>query len=280
MTVNTANHMPGVPLVSIILIAFDGNVQFLRRAALSLQEQTLQDFEVILGYDGCLSDDQAESEIIDQAFHGVPYPVRVFDLRKKNGYQSIPRNRVTPMGLGAYVINMDADNEFGPEHLEELVKAIRTPDEFGRRPDFVYSRRTYIKDPQCKKKVVEGPSALIEWRLGKLALAHGPKYNFLDTGDMLIPMSALHTLAIQTGEIWGCNDRRHADYHMAKRMAKCGMEGRAVDITTNWYHWTGGNVQLVSGEANELVTLPESWYEKLIASGQTIDQVVAKEQGD
>jgi glycosyltransferase involved in cell wall biosynthesis len=271
-----ANHMPGVPLVSIIIICWEGNAHLVRRAVTSLRRQTFEDFEVLCAYDGCLADAPADSDLLDTAFHGVNFPARVFDLGVHTGFHTVPRNRITPLALGAYIVNMDGDNEFDPEHLKLLLTSLRTPDEFGQRPDFVYSRRRYVKDATCKKSVFEGDSPRVEWNVGKVALGHGAKYNFLDTGDMMIPMSVLHTLAALAGEIWNCNIRRYPDYDIAKRMAKCGMVGRMVDATTNVYHWTGGNIQLVEPEQNEIVALPESWYEKLMATGGTIDDICRK----
>jgi glycosyltransferase involved in cell wall biosynthesis len=276
MIVNLDNQMPGVPLVSVIIICWEGNAHLLRRAVLSLRQQTFENFEVLCAYDGCLADNEADSQLLDDAFHGCNFPARVFDLGTHTGFHTVPRNRITPLALGSYIVNMDGDNEFDPEHLELLLKAIRTPDEFGQRPDFVYSRRRYVKDVTCKKEVFEGESPLVEWNIGRLALGHGAKYNFLDTGDLMIPMSVLHTLAAQSGEIWNCNIRRYPDYDIAKRMAKCGMVGRAVDATTNVYHWTGGNIQLVEPENNEVIALPESWYEQVIASGNTLNSICGK----
>lgn len=273
---NLDNRMPGVPLVSVIMICWEGNVHLVRRAALSLKMQDFKDFEVICAYDGILAESEVDTQTLDDAFHGANFPVRVIDLGVHTGFHTVPRNRVTPLAWGVYIVNMDSDNEFDPTHISRLVTEIRTPDEFGQRPDFVYSRRRYVKDPTCKKEVFEGDSQFVEWNIGKLALAHGAKYNFLDTGDMLIPLSVLHTLAAQSGEMWNCNIRRYPDYDIAKRMTKCGMVGRAVNCTTNVYHWTGGNIQLVAGQEQELVALPENWYEKLMVTGQTIDDIVQK----
>ncbi len=265
------NHLQGVPLVTVIMVCYDGNAHLVRRAATSLRMQTFTDFEVICWYDGALDPDApkgSDADLLHAAFHGFPGMVRIYSGGEKTGFHVVPRNRATPLSYGEYIVNMDADNEFAPTHLENLLRAIRTPDKFGRRPDFTYSRRQYVKDATCTEDVVEGPSEFIEWETGKHRLAFGPRGNFIDTGDFMVAKSALYELGRLTDQIWNCNLKRFPDYDIVKRMARAGFIGWAVDCVTNIYHWTGANIQITQPKVKGVSVIPEDFYERMILRGQ------------
>jgi glycosyltransferase involved in cell wall biosynthesis len=144
------------PLVTIALVSHDGDVQFLKRAVESLKAQTLPAslMEVVLAYDGPLEGESAS--LVEEAFKGCKFPVRVFWSDDKSGYYTLPRNRVFPMLRGLYVVHMDADNEFLPEHLWTLLNAIRNPGEGDEGwPHFAYTRRTYVNDTTERRRPAE-----------------------------------------------------------------------------------------------------------------------------
>jgi glycosyltransferase involved in cell wall biosynthesis len=263
------NHAKGLsPLVSIIICVYDGDAQFLKRAIDSLVRQTLpkEEMELLITYDGEPS--QTGNNYLEDACKGVPFPVRAIYSRDKIGYYTIPRNRALPLARGLYIYNMDADNEAAPEHLELLLDAIRTPHEAEGWPHFVYSRRFYIKDEGVRTALPEGPSPLVEWEEKNInALVQGPRFNFVDTGDMLIPRSVLYELAERTGFVWNPEVRRFADWELVKRMAQCGFRGLAVDSLTNRYHWTGTNVS-TSRAGEDFFAIPAELYERLKAEGK------------
>jgi glycosyltransferase involved in cell wall biosynthesis len=265
----------GIPLVSVVVVCYEGNVHLLNRAILSLRAQDIGDenFHVIVYYDGCAWDDQAEMDMVEAACHGLNFPCTIIGGNERIGFHTVPRNMMMPHCMGQYVVNMDADNEFAPNHLSGLLAAIRTRDpESGRVPEFVYSRREYVRDSGCDNpKAWVGETPLIPWNIGRCALAKGPKYNFIDTGDMMISKGAMYEIPerMSGGKpgapafIWNPVIRRYPDFDLAKRMAQCGFVGVAVDQVSNIYHWTGKNIQLTDGAKKDIVVMPLENYRKL-----------------
>ena len=260
------NYDGATPLVSIILVAHEGDAKYLPRALGSIAAQDLDpsSMEVLIAFDGDPSE-QAWAYIEDAP---RPHcPVQVLGTKDHTGYYTIPRNRATAFARGLYIYNMDADNEIAPTHLSGLLAAIRVPDPQEGWPHFVYSRREYIKDPECSREVPVGSSPLVPWTPENCSAL--PQKNFLDTGDVLIGKSVLYELAERTGFIWNTELRRFADWDLAVRLMKNGFRGKAVDQITNLYHWTGGNLQLTRA-LSDMVVIPESMYEELKKRGQVI----------
>lgn len=262
------NISPGTaPLVTVSLMAHEGDAKYLPRSVGSLKAQTLPptEMEVIVTFDGEPSD-QAMAYITDAAA-GAKFPVRLFYETEKSGYYTAPRNRTMPTLRGLYVVHMDADNEFLPEHLQTLLTAIRTPDDESGWAHFAYTRRRYVRDDDAKVGLPEGPSPLREWNADNVAaLRRGPLKNFVDTGDFIVGRSVLYELAERTGFVWNSELRRFGDWDLVKRMAECGFRGKAVNAITHTYHWHGGNVS--TANMSEFVAIPQDIYERLKEEGK------------
>jgi len=257
------------PLVTVLVAAYDRDIHLLPRALRSLEKQTLpkSEMEVIICYDG----DPTRPEIsnaLDAACADLELDVKALGLPSATGYYTMPRNMGTIHAQGLYIACLDADNEFAPAHLENLIEAIRTagPDREGW-PHFVYSRRTYVKDEGAADHLPVGPTALVPWTPASArALGVGPTNNFIDTGDLLIGKATLYELAERTGYMWKPGAMRFGDWDLAARLASSGLRGRAIDCATNIYHWTGANLQ-VTRSIGDVIALPEDAYRDAVNRG-------------
>lgn len=255
------------PLVTVVVVTHEGDHHLLPRALQSLEGQLpAGQLEVIVMNDGPSAPEfqtQLEAQVA-----GLGYSCEFIATPEHSGYYTVARNRSMEFARGLYVAHMDADNEFATNHLLGLLKALRIPDPQGGWPHFAYTRRTYVKDPGCEQTVPEGPSPFMEWNEeNRKALINGPKWNFIDTADMMIPRSVLYMLAERTGFVWDANARRFGDYDLVCRMLGCGFRGWAVDQATNIYHWTGTNLQLTRG-LSEVMFIHQEVYDKLKAEGK------------
>ena len=209
---------------------------------------------------------------MDTYGHTLDFHLDFVATPEHSGYYTVARNRSMELARGLYIAHMDADNEYGPGHLSGLLKALRIPDPEGGWPHFAYSRRLYVRDADftTDKDVPEGPSPFIPWApQSRKRILEGPKTNFIDTGDMLIPRSVLFMLAEMSGHVWDVNARRFGDHDLVSRMIGCSFRGKAVDQTTNIYHWTGKNLQLTRG-LSEVMFIPAEVYEKMKEEGKLV----------
>ena len=259
------------PLVTVNLACYSGDVKYVKRAVVSLANQDLphKEIQVLPIFDG--DPTPPEEALIAEAFEDHDFhSVFLIGTGQKSGYYTLGRNQALeyPYNFGHYQTNLDADNEYAPNHLSGLLEAIRIPDPDGGWPHFVYSRREFIFDEGVEDdKLPSGQSKLIEWtpeNCHKLTLS--PKNNFVDTGDFLIGKGALYELAEKTGCVWNPNMRRFGDWDLVKRLAEAGLRGRAVDQVTNYYHWTGANLQ-TERKLSEITAIPADMYETLKAKG-------------
>ena len=265
-------HYSDNPLVTVQVMAHDGDAHLLPRALRSVYEQDLDPalMEIQLVFDGRPS---AESErIIADATASAPCSVNEYVSEPKTGYYCVPRNRALPAAWGFYIAHMDADNMFLPGHLRGLLNAIRAARGEEGWPHFVYSRREYVDErgtaDRARHKLVTGPSPLVEWNDDNIEmLLSSPQGNFIDTGDLLIGVGTLYELAERTGYVWNSNARRFGDWDLVGRLAKAGFRGRAVDQVTHRYHWTGTNLQLTR-RLSDIVALPEAILDRLRAEGK------------
>lgn len=103
-----------MPRVSAILPVFNGR-RFLGPAVRSVAAQTLSPCELILVDDGSTDGSLAELEGLPP----TPFPVRV--LRQENAGQSAARNLAARHAEGEYLAFLDQDDQWHPQHLEQLV---------------------------------------------------------------------------------------------------------------------------------------------------------------
>ena len=258
------------PLVTVQLMTCNGDYALAPRAIKSIAEQDLDPglMELQIVYDG--PPEEGASDVLEAATADLLFTADFFCSDQATGYYTVPRNRALPMAHGIYINFMDADNEMAPSHLSGLLAALRQPHPESGWPAFVYSRREYIKDEGLvNDRLPEGPSPLVNWTQKNVSrLMQAPQSNFVDTGDMLLPIGLLYELAERTGVVWNSECRRFGDWDLVKRMADCGFRGQAVDQVTNIYHWTGKNLQVTRTQESEIRAVPIELFEKAVAEGK------------
>lgn len=98
------------------LIPYDNSAQFadqkLIRAIESVLAQTFDDFELIIISDGC----DLTKEIVTDFFGDKR--LNLLECKHKQIFDNLPRNTGIDNAKGDYIIYIDADDYWGPEHLE------------------------------------------------------------------------------------------------------------------------------------------------------------------
>jgi glycosyltransferase involved in cell wall biosynthesis len=261
------------PLVTTVVVTHPGDFHLLPRALKSLVGQLPQgQLEVLVMHDGPIAPDVDRNYQAWLEIHGhtLDFHLDFIATPENSGYYTVARNRSMEFARGLYIAHMDADNEYAPGHLSGLLRALRIAHPSEGWAHFAYTRRLYVKDEGCTEEVPLGPSPFMEWTAeNRKAILEGAKFNFIDTGDMLIPRSVLFTLADKTGYVWDSNARRFGDHDLVFRMIGCGFRGRAIDQVTNIYHWTGANLQLTRG-LSEVMHIPSNLYDKLKEDGKLL----------
>jgi len=253
------NHDPLAPLVSVIVAMHEGDMTYWPRALASLRAQDMphDQIEVLIAFDGPVTDEAAE--FLESASADADFNIELYAAetgQEPTGYYTIPRNRALTYAHGYYIANLDVDNEFRPDHLSGLLTAIRLPGSNGAGwPHFVYSRIHYVRDEGAPENLPVGDSILVPWDKTAIAsLAQGPMSNFIDTSCFLAGKSVFYALAEATGTMWNPTVARFGDWELVLRLALKGFRGLAVDQPSLAYHWTGKNLQLTR-RADEMVAL-------------------------
>lgn len=109
----------GIQLVSVVVPVYNG-APYIRDAVRMIKAQTYSDLEVIFVNDGS-SDDSAA--ICEAAIAGDE---RFRLINKENGGTARARNAGLDAAHGEYIIFLDVDDEYHPELIEELVRAMVT----------------------------------------------------------------------------------------------------------------------------------------------------------
>lgn len=103
------------PLFSVIVTTFD-RPTLLRDALASIAAQSLQDFEVILVNDNGMA--------IEELIASTPLPINYLRQARNQG-PAAARNAAHKLAHGRYIVYLDDDDLFLPDHLQVLADAIR-----------------------------------------------------------------------------------------------------------------------------------------------------------
>jgi len=119
----------GTPLVSVVIPTYN-RADTILPALLSVQRQTVQDFECIVVDDGSKDVDALEALVagLDQRFRVV---------RKENDGASAARNLGMSLAQGRYIALLDSDDQFLPDKLERQLAAVAP---HGDRPVLCYTQ--------------------------------------------------------------------------------------------------------------------------------------------
>lgn len=100
-----------MPKVSVIMPVYNV-ASYLDAAFISLQQQTLTDYEVIVVNDGSTDDSQ---DIISRYAQS---DTRIISFQQQNQGQSVARNLALEHATGDYIYFMDSDDVIAPETLQ------------------------------------------------------------------------------------------------------------------------------------------------------------------
>jgi glycosyltransferase involved in cell wall biosynthesis len=110
-------------VIASLLLPYAGAAQNrekkLARAVASAQHQTFTDFEIIVVADGC----QRTMEIVSDA-----YQVRSFIIDRGKLFGGGPRNKGIEEAKGDYIVYLDIDDLYGPEHLAKIEPHLKSYD--------------------------------------------------------------------------------------------------------------------------------------------------------
>lgn len=243
------------PKVSVIISTYN-RPAMLERAFASVHSQTFTDFEVVMVDDAspCIEEMQAlvtkwEAKFLERGIELWPYRVE-----ENSGYQCYPKNRGIEKSRGDYIAYLDDDNEWRPDHLATLVRAIES--DFST--DMVYSRLHYVVEGDETRqrlaeafdgKVPEGDALGTEWNPNILA-----QRNFVDTSTVLHSRGAFWRMVRESGYGWDESLRRFGDWNFVWRWAVHGNNARLVDVVTVDYHWHAGSLQLTRPAVEQPMT--------------------------
>ncbi|MFZ5934177.1 glycosyltransferase [Pseudomonas sp. HS6-2] len=137
---SAASRCDSTPLFSVIITTFN-RPNLLADALNSLSRQTFADFEALLVNDkGC----PVESSLVE-----LPFPI-MYIRQAHNRGPAAARNTAHRLAQGQYIVYLDDDDLFLPNHLETLAQAIEQhPDEI------IYSDAIFIIEELVDGKRVE-----------------------------------------------------------------------------------------------------------------------------
>jgi glycosyltransferase involved in cell wall biosynthesis len=107
------------PLISVLIPCYKA-ARFIEAALACVREQTIQDWEVVVVEDG--SNDGTES-IVAAFASSTTRQVRYHNLGTNQGV-SAARNALMAQATGTYYAFLDADDHWGPGHLEDLLRCL------------------------------------------------------------------------------------------------------------------------------------------------------------
>src|SRR4051812_8715292 len=132
------------PLVSVIVPTYNWS-GVLRYALLSAQNQTFQDFEVLVVGDGCTDDsEEIVASLNDSRF-------KWDNLPSNSGHQSAPNNRGIALARGEWIAYLGHDDLWMPNHLELLLARLEQ-----EKGDVAFSLAMAIGPPDCGGRALFG----------------------------------------------------------------------------------------------------------------------------
>lgn len=193
-----------MPKVSVVISTYN-RPESLKRAIESVQNQTYQDFEMIVVVDG-------PEEV------STPREVKVIHV-EHFGNDTFPKNTGILAATGEYIALLDDDNQFRPDHLQLLVNELdKNPD-----IDIVYGDR-WLNDETGQVQPQVGKYS--DWEPGHLMVE-----NYIDTSDVLIRREALMYVG-------GFDEtqKKYIDWNLWVRLEKAGFKFKRVPVVITDYN--------------------------------------------
>ncbi len=205
-------------LISVIITTFN-RAHLLQRAMSSVLNQTHQNFELIVVDDG--STDATPSVIAS-----VRDPRLVYLRRTTSSqYANVPRNQALRIARGDYIAYLDDDDEFLPDHLRRLVRALAAlPD-----AEIAYCDREFRSNEGLGEDV--GQDGVDFDRDAVM------RSNAIQAGDILHAKDA----AFRIGG-WNPELRRNGAWDFVTRLARSGSQFIHVPEVLTRYHYHSGQL--------------------------------------
>ena len=182
---NLTDWPPDRPLVTIGIPCYNYGI-YLREAVASALASTLQDFEILIINDG--STDPETLEVLEELERRPPDP-RVRVVHQPNQGLAAARNKGAALGLGKYVVSLDADDRLTPTYLEKAAWVLEHHPEYA----FCYSLVRTFGAEECI------------WKTEPFNLDRLLRQNHVPTGAMF-----RREVWIEAGgfrdELWGQDD--------------------------------------------------------------------------
>ncbi len=124
--------MPAVPLFTVLIATHDHG-ELIRSAVASLQQQTLQDFELMVVGDGATP---ATREVVQQ-LAAEDSRLRFLDLPKEPGRCAAHRHTALQQAAGRFICYLDDDDLWLPWHLQTMAALLA-------RADFAHTVQTFV----------------------------------------------------------------------------------------------------------------------------------------
>lgn len=201
-----------MPKISVVTSTFNRSDK-LKKCIESVQKQSFKDYEHII-VDDCSTDD---TKAVVESFKDPK--IKYFKLESNFGNDTRPKNEGIVKSTGEYVAFLDDDNDYRPDHLAILLKAIQDDSSI----DLVYGDRFIIDDIAG---VDRGIGIASEFDVPLLL-----KRNYIDTSDILVKRESLFAVG-------GFDERykKYVDWNLWLRMAKAGIKMKHVAKLITNYH--------------------------------------------
>ena len=248
--------------VAVIISTFNRAKHFLPRAIESVLAQTYRDWTLWI-VDDCSRD--GTSQVV-AAFMARDERVNYVCMPQPSGYQCGPKNLGIRSSESELIAYLDDDNEWLPNHLEVLVRALDA-----EQADLVYAGREYRNDdtfphPECPCIGTFQEHNNQAWEPARLQFE-----NWIDTSDIL------HTRALAV-KLGGWNElvRRAADWDLMKRVALADFKVIHVPEVLTVYYWHEANIgQLPIGRpAVWTLTKNRLWFvQRMLSALRTMTNI-------
>ena len=168
-------------MISIVMASYLGaynnaasnRPEKLKRAIASVLRQQYQDWELIIVSDGCNETSKIAAGILDERVSGYHIP-------KQKMWSGVPRNVGIEKAKGDYIIYLDNDDIFGPNHLKNIADGIE------KKPGFDwYMFNDMIPDGKEPKQFIERRAELRRFQCGTSNICHKKVAKWKDEDDYL-----------------------------------------------------------------------------------------------
>ncbi len=213
---NQQSTIQKLPSLSVCLVHHD-RPGYLRQALTSLEQQTYQDFEVILVDDG--SETSEAKELLDEL--ATTFDERGWTLiRQENRYLGAARNAAARRAKGEYLLFMDDDNLAKPHEFVTLLRVASQTN-----ADLV----TCFMDMFTGESPAETPE--VRWLFSGVDVTVGVARNCFGDANALVRRSCFESLGGFT-EDYGVT---HEDWEFFAKAILRGMRLEVVPEALFWY---------------------------------------------